>query len=28
MLLCDSDPATLIRQFERYTAPHVEKWTT
>lgn len=27
MLLCDSDPASLIRQFERYTAPHVEKWT-
>jgi hypothetical protein len=26
MLLCDSDPARLIRQFERYTAPHVEKW--
>ena len=28
MLLCDSDPARLVRQFERYTAPHVEKWTT
>jgi len=28
MLLCDSDPARLIRQFERYAAPHVEKWTT
>ncbi len=27
MLLCDSDPASLIRQFERYTAPQVEKWT-
>jgi hypothetical protein len=28
MLLCDSDAAGLIRQFERYTAPRVEKWTT
>ena len=28
MLLCDSDPASLIRQFERYTAPRIEKWTT
>jgi uncharacterized protein (TIGR00730 family) len=28
MLLCDADPAGLIRQFERYTAPHVEKWMT
>jgi len=27
MLLCDSDPAGLVRQFERYAAPHVEKWT-
>ena len=27
MLLCDPDPAGLIRQFERYTAPHVDKWT-
>ena len=27
MLLVDSDPAGLIQQFERYTAPHVEKWT-
>jgi len=26
MLLCDKDPAGLIRQFERYTAPHVDKW--
>ncbi len=28
MLLVDADPAALIRRFERYTAPHVEKWTT
>ena len=28
MLLCDSDAVGLIRQFERYTAPRVEKWTT
>lgn len=28
MLLCDADPAGLIRQFERYTAPQVEKWTS
>jgi len=27
MLLVDSDPAGIIQQFERYTAPHVEKWT-
>ncbi|MBT8083473.1 MAG: TIGR00730 family Rossman fold protein [Gammaproteobacteria bacterium] len=27
MLLVDADPAALIRRFERYTAPHVEKWT-
>ncbi len=27
MLLVDSSPAGLVRQFERYTAPHVEKWT-
>ncbi len=27
MLLVDRDPAGLIQQFERYTAPHVEKWT-
>ena len=27
MLLVDPDPVELIRQFERYTAPHVEKWT-
>ena len=26
MLLTDSDAAGLVRQFERYTAPHVEKW--
>ncbi len=26
MLLQDTDPAGLIRQFERYTAPHVDKW--
>jgi uncharacterized protein (TIGR00730 family) len=28
MLLCDSDAAGLLRQFERYTAPRVEKWTS
>ena len=27
MLLVDSDPAGLVQQFERYAAPHVEKWT-
>ncbi len=27
MLLVDSSPAGLVQQFERYTAPHVEKWT-
>ena len=27
MLMVDSDPAGLIQQFERYTAPQVEKWT-
>jgi len=27
MLLVDPDPVELIRQFERYAAPHVEKWT-
>lgn len=27
MLLVDEDPAALVRQFERYAAPHVEKWT-
>jgi len=27
MLLCDDDPAGLIGQFERYAAPHIEKWT-
>ena len=26
MLLCDRDPAGLIGQFERYAAPHIEKW--
>lgn len=26
MLLADSDPAGLVRQFERYTAPRVDKW--
>jgi uncharacterized protein (TIGR00730 family) len=26
MLLVDNDPAGLVRQFERYTAPRVEKW--
>lgn len=28
MLLVDSDPAGIVQQFERYTAPHVEKWTS
>ncbi|MDH3620758.1 MAG: TIGR00730 family Rossman fold protein [Gammaproteobacteria bacterium] len=28
MLLCDPDPAGLIQRFERYTAPHVDKWTS
>lgn len=28
MLLCDSDAAGLVRQFERYTAPRIEKWIT
>ena len=28
MLLHDSDAAGLVRQFEAYTAPHVEKWTS
>ena len=28
MLLVDSDPVGLIQLFERYAAPHVEKWTT
>lgn len=27
MLLVDEDPVGLVQQFERYTAPHVEKWT-
>ncbi len=26
MLLQDTDPAGLVRQFERYTAPHVDTW--
>ena len=26
MLLCDDTPAGLIRQFERYAAPQVDKW--
>ncbi len=26
MLLVDAEPAGLVQQFERYTAPHVEKW--
>lgn len=26
MLLCDDTPTGLIRQFERYVAPHVDKW--
>lgn len=28
MLLCDKTPAGLIQQFERYSAPHVDKWTS
>lgn len=28
MLLCDQTPAGLIQQFERYSAPHVDKWTS
>ena len=28
MLLVDSGPAGIVQQFERYTAPHVEKWTS
>ena len=27
MLLVDVDPIGLVQQFERYTAPQVEKWT-
>ena len=27
MLLVDSNPVGIIRKFERYTAPQVEKWT-
>jgi hypothetical protein len=26
MLLADDNPAGLLRQFETYTAPVVEKW--
>ena len=26
MILVDADPALLVQQFERYAAPHVEKW--
>ncbi len=26
MLLCDDDAAGLLNQFERYSAPHIEKW--
>ena len=26
MLLADDDAAGLVRRFERYTAPHVDKW--
>ena len=28
MLLVNSDPAGIVQPFERYTAPHVEKWTS
>ena len=28
MLLADTDAAALINRFERYTAPHVPKWTS
>ena len=27
MLLCDRSATGLIQQFERYSAPHVDKWT-
>ena len=27
MLMIDADPAALVRRFERYTAPQVEKWS-
>ncbi len=27
MLLADTTPAGLVQQFERYTAPRIEKWT-
>jgi uncharacterized protein (TIGR00730 family) len=26
MLLCDDNASGLIEQFERYTAPHIDKW--
>ena len=26
MLLCDTTPTGLIQKFERYSAPHVDKW--
>lgn len=26
MLLCDDNAVGLLNQFERYTAPHIEKW--
>lgn len=26
MLLCDDNAAGLLHQFERYSAPHIEKW--
>ncbi|MDH5622651.1 MAG: TIGR00730 family Rossman fold protein [Gammaproteobacteria bacterium] len=28
MLMCEKTPAALIRKFEKYTAPRVEKWTS
>jgi len=28
MLLSDKTPAGLIQQFERYSAPHIDKWTS
>ncbi len=27
MLICDTNAAGLIQKFERYSAPHVDKWT-
>ncbi len=27
MLLCDRSATALVQKFERYTAPHVDKWT-